>query len=120
MKIAVFVISILVIIVMLLQSCAVFGLSSVSDSLEGTTDPSDTTSGGAMGIAAALAAFVGMAFVLAMQRVALIAYLLGAIFAFMGGALGFSDMTMWGVVLLILAAMTWYARRQEQKSAAET
>lgn len=118
MRIATFVISILVIIVMLLQSCAVFGLGSVADTLGGEEEPSEATSGGAVGIVAALAAFIGMAFVLKMPTVALIAYIVAALLAFAASALGFGDMTIWGVVLLILAGMSFWSRRELRKEQA--
>lgn len=120
MKIAVFIVSILVIIVMLFQSCAIFGLGSLSDSLGGEEEPSEITSGGAVGILAVILAFLGMAFVLGMQRTSSILYTLAALSAFLAGSLGFSDMTVWGVILLLLAAGAWWSGRQERKAQAVT
>lgn len=118
MRIATFVISILLVIVMLLQSCAVFGLGSISDNLGSETGQSDTTSGGAVGILSALTAFIGMAFVLKKPTVSLVMYAISALFAFIASTSGFSDMNIWGVVLLILAGMAFFSRQELRKEEA--
>ena len=117
MRIATFVLSVLVVIIMLLQSCLVFGCSSISDSLSDAEEASDSTGGGAVGVLAALCAFVGMAFVLKLPVVSIVLYLLGALFAFLASTTGFSDMTIWGVALVVLAVLAFFARRELKREA---
>ena len=110
MRVATFVLSVLIVGVMLLQSCAVYGLGSMADAL--SEKPTGYGDMGAAGIVVALAAFVGMAFVLKKPLVAFVSYGLAALLAFGVGALGFSDMNIWGVVLIGLALMALWGKRE--------
>ena len=119
MRVATFVISIVVVVVMFFQSCAVYGLSSISDTLGGQETPSDITSGGALGIFVTILAFLGMAFVLKLPAVSVFLYAIATIFAFLSASTGFSDMTIWGVVLAVLTLFSILAWREQKKARSE-
>lgn len=113
MKIPTFILALGLTIIMFVQACAVAGLGSIADSLAGEEEPSEATSGGAIGLIAAFFCFVGMAFVLAKPSVSLWLFLLGALAALGAGATGFVDMYIYAVALFILAVMSFFARRQK-------
>ena len=109
MRIATLILGIFVVIIMLFQSCAVACLGSVSDSLAEKKTPSETTTGGAFGIMAAVCAIIGAAFVLKVPIVSIVAFLLGALLAGMGPQYKYADGAVWAWVLGILAVFSLFA-----------
>lgn len=118
MRIATFVIGLFVSLVILLQSCTIYGLGSIGESF-GSTEAGEISGSGAVGILAALAAFVATAFVLRMPTVSLLLYVIAALFGFAASASGFSDMRIWGIGMLILAGMSYWGRRELRKEQAD-
>jgi hypothetical protein len=115
MRIAVLIISLILMLLVGLQSCAIFALSGVSSK-------PDTAAGGAVGVFVAFMFLLGAAFVLKFPFVSVIAFGLGGVAGLAAGATtSFSDMTMWGYAGLILAALSFVAflggRRRKQAPA---
>lgn len=94
-----------------LQSFAVFvGGSALEDQA--------TSDGGALGIFIALLFLIGAAFVLAFPPIAFIVFTLAGIVGLGGGAsTEFTDLTIWGVVSFVLAALSLLAIRGKSKKA---
>jgi ABC-type uncharacterized transport system permease subunit len=114
MRLATFILSLFVFGAMLLQSCALYIGGSLVDE--------DTATSGAGGILVALLTLLAFAFVLPFPLFAAILYLAAALLAFGAGASDFKDMTIYGVVLLILAVMAfigWLGKRKQSKQRQE-
>lgn len=92
-----------------LQSCAVFvGGSALED--QGTVD------GGALGIFIALLFLIGAAFVLTFPWVSFVSFVLAGVVGLGGGAsTEFSDLSIWGVVSFVLAALSLLGVREKRK-----
>jgi hypothetical protein len=113
MRIAAFILGILVSAIMGLQSCAVFGLGGLASSLDKTdTAVRQSAGGGAVGLFATVLSLIAMAFVLGVPMVATVIYVLAALIAFAASS-SFPDMKVWAVAMLILAAMTFFSRRKK-------
>ncbi|ABB14636.1 hypothetical protein [Carboxydothermus hydrogenoformans] len=106
MRIASGIISLIIGILVFLQSCTV----SFGDALfSGKT----TGSSGDLGMFVAFLLFIGGAFAFALPKVAMIFSAAAALFAFINGATSdFSDMKVWGVIALILAVMEFFGARK--------
>jgi hypothetical protein len=97
-----------------LQSCAV----SFGGSIGGQRKVEE---GGAVGILVALLFLVASAFALAFPLVSLVAFLIAGLFALAAGATTpFTDLTIWGVVSLVLAVMSFFGWREKRKRRAES
>ena len=81
MRIAALILGIVLSIVAGLQSIALFAVSSVGDSLDEKSDPSNTTGAGALGAFAAFMMFVAAAFVIAKPKVARALFGVAALFS---------------------------------------
>jgi hypothetical protein len=114
MRIATMIIGLILMVIVGLQSCAVSVGGSVLESEK-------TQQGGAVGIFVALLFLVGSAFALVFPLVSLISFLIAGVFALTAGATtDFSDLTIWGVVSLILAVLSFFGWREKRKRRAES
>lgn len=111
MRIAALILTLILGAVVTVQSCAIYALGNVAQAKE-------SIGGGALGLAVAIAWLVGAAFVIGAPTVALIAYLVGGLFALMAASTGFSDMGIWAIASLVLAALAFLGRREKRKKAA--
>lgn len=109
MRIAAMIIALGLMLVVGLQSCAVFvGGSAIEDQA--------TSDGGALGIFVALLFLIGAAFVLAFPLASFIAFTLAGIVGLGGGAsTEFTDLTIWGIVSFVLAVLSLLAIREKRK-----
>jgi hypothetical protein len=103
MRIATLVLGILIVLVLLLQSCATAGISSHSPSITEDDPRSASAVAGGVGLAAALYGVIGLAFVLTVPLVSVLAFALAALLAALGPLFGFSDGKGWAVALGMLS-----------------
>jgi hypothetical protein len=117
LRIATLVISLVLTFLVGLQSCAVYGLSSVAGQ-------QSAAGGGAVGVLVALLYLLGAAFVLGLPTVSTVCFALAGLFGIaVGMNSAFKDLPIWGAVGLILAGMSFFARgrkRRGQKSSPRT
>jgi hypothetical protein len=108
-RIATMVLSLILMLVVGAQSCAV--------SLGGAAFKEKAAEqGGAVGILMALLFLVGGAFALAFPLVSLVAFLLSGLLGLAAGAsTSFTDLTIWGVVSLVLAVLSYFGWREKRK-----
>ncbi|MDQ4002044.1 MAG: hypothetical protein M3283_13850 [Actinomycetota bacterium] len=116
MRIATMILSLILMLVVGAQSCAV----TVGDALG--NEPS-ATQGGVIGIFMAFLFLIGGAFALAFPLVSFIAFVIAGLSGLGAGAsTSFSDLTIWGIVSFVLAALSFFGwrekRRQREESAA--
>lgn len=109
MKIAVLIISLCLSLLIGLQSCAVtVGGSLSSDEV--------TTQGGAVGIFVAFLYIIGAAFALKLPKVSMIVFSVAAFFGLVAAvSADFDDMQIWGIVSLVLTAMSYFGSREKQE-----
>jgi hypothetical protein len=108
------ILSLILMVVVGFQSCAV----SVGDSMLGEKA---SQQGGSIGILMALLFLVGGAFALALPLVSLIAFVFAGIFGLSAGATtSFSDLTIWGIVSLVLAGFSFFGWREKRKRKAQS
>src|SRR3712207_5505655 len=99
MRVATMILSLILMLVVGLQSCAV----SLGDQVIGEKA---SQQGGPLGIFMALLFLVGGAFALAFPLVSLVAFVLAGLIGLAGGATtSFSDLSIWGWVSLALAVL---------------
>lgn len=108
MKIASGIIGLILGLLVLLQSCTV----ATTASLGGNTVVGDA---GAVGILVGFMFFIGGAFAFALPIVAVIVFGLSAALAFLVSG-EFGDMAIWGGAGVILAVMSFFARRSDKKA----
>jgi hypothetical protein len=109
MRIATMILSLILMLVVGFQSCAV----SVGDSMLGEKA---SQQGGSIGILMALLFLVGGAFALAFPLVSLIAFVLAGVLGLSAGATtSFGDLTIWGIVSLVLAIFSFFGWREKRK-----
>lgn len=110
MRIAVGILGLMAGLLVILQSCAV----SVGSNMVGDAATSDA---GAAGLLVGFACFIGGAFAFGLPTVSLVVFALAALAAFAAAASGeFDDLNVWGFGALILAALSFVARRKGQKA----
>jgi hypothetical protein len=109
MKIASGILSLILGLMISLQSCAV----GIGGSI---LDEESATQGGSVGFFVALLFFIGGAFSFALPKVSMVVMIIAG---FLGIAAGsttvYSDMTVWGVVALILAVLNYFGSREKKK-----
>ncbi len=105
MRIATLIIGLILMFVIGIQGCLVgAGGAFLGDE--------QLSGGGGMGFLAALLAGIAAAFSLAKPLVSMIIFIIGAIVSFIAASSGFSDMNVWGVLLLILALFSYFGHRE--------
>ena len=113
MRIAVTIIALVLMVVVGLQSCTVLGLESVVN--EGEQD-----GGAAIGVLVALLFLLGGAFAYATPTTALVMFLFAGLLGVAAGAsTDFADLTFWGIVAFIMAALCLLGRREKGKAKAQ-
>lgn len=108
-RIATTVVALVLMLVIGLQSCAVYAGGSV-------LKEDATAQGGALGILLTLLFLVGGAFALGLPTVSLVVFVLAGLLGLLGGLTsGFPDLTIWGVVALVLAVLSYFGRREKRR-----
>jgi len=109
MRIATMILSLILMLVVGAQSCAV----SLGDAALNTKA---STQGGPIGLFMAFLFLVGGAFALAFPFVSVLAFGFAGIVGLAGGAsTSFGDLTVWGIVSLILAVFSYFGWREKRK-----
>ena len=109
MRIATMIISLILMLVVGAQSCAV----SLGDAALQTKAAEQ---GGPIGLFMAFLFLIGGAFALAFPLVSVLAFFFAGIIGLAGGAsTSFSDLTIWGVVSLILTVLSYFGWREKRK-----
>lgn len=110
MRIAVLIIGIVLSVVMAVQTFLVYALGNVGND-------ADASGGGAVGLLVAFLMLVAAAFAMGVPLVSVILFLLGGVLALLiGASSGFPDLSIWGVVSLILAAMAFVGWRGKRRA----
>jgi hypothetical protein len=108
-RIATMILSLILMLVVGAQSCAV----SIGDEMLGEKA---ATQGGPIGLVMAFLFLVGGAFALAFPLVSLVSFVLAGLLGLAGGGTtSFGDLTIWGVVSLILAVFSFFGWREKRK-----
>ncbi|MFY9113944.1 MAG: hypothetical protein WAO23_01725 [Dethiobacteria bacterium] len=109
MKIASGIISLIIGCIIFLQSCTVgVGGAIFSDEI--------SSQSGSVGMFVAFLLFVSGAFAFVLPKVAMVFSSIAAFFAIVNGATSdFSDMTVWGVIAIILSVVNFFAGRKPKK-----
>ena len=123
MRIAALVLGLFLTIGVLVQSCVVLVGSEVVSELDeqlGTGETAaeleEASGAAAVGILVAVMALVGAAFALGLPRVSAIAYGLGAILGIeTGHSSEFTDLAVWGYLMIGLAALSYFGQRRERR-----
>ncbi len=106
MRIATGVIALVLMVIVGLQACVVYGGAALVED-EGLTE------GGAMGLLITLLYLVGGAFAFGKPMIALVAFALAGVLGVLVGATTvFADMTLWGFAAFFLAAMSYMGHRE--------
>jgi hypothetical protein len=117
------IISLVLMVIVFIQSCAVTVGGSASESLSTTSaeksEAEDLAAAGSVGILVALMWLVAGAFVMSKPRVSMWVFGVAGAFALVGGGSGFSDLYFWGVVSFIFAFMSWRGSIEQELEAAE-
>ena len=109
MRIATMIISLILMLVIGAQSCAV----SLGDA---ALETKAAEQGGPIGLFMAFLFLIGGAFALVFPFVSLLAFFFAGIIGLAGGAsTSFSDLTIWGVVSLILTVLSYFGWREKRK-----
>ena len=114
MRIATMILSLILMVLVGLQSCAVSVGGSIAESEK-------SSQGGAVGIFMALLFLLGGAFALAFPLISLVAFVLAGIFGLAAGATTpFEDLTIWGYVSFALAVLSFFGWREKRRRRAES
>lgn len=115
------IISLVLMVILGIQSCAVSVGGSAVESLSTTSaeqqQGEDLAGAGAAGVLAAFLWLVGAAFVMSRPKVAMWLYGSAALMCLIGATAGFSDLWIWMVVSIGFATMSW--RGISEKARAE-
>lgn len=114
MRIATTILSLVLMVVVGAQSCAVYvGGSALGK--QGTAE------GGALGLLVTLLFLVGAAFAMPFPLVSFLAFLASGLLGLAGGAAtAFTDLTIWGVASLVLATLSFLGIREKRRARAES
>lgn len=104
------IISLILTLIVGLQSCTLYAGGSL-------TRDQGIAGGGTIGIVVALLFLIGGAFAMGVPRLSTFAFGLAALLGLAVGASGtFRDLTVWGVVAILLAVMSYFGDRELQRS----
>ena len=122
MRIATLILSLFLAVGVFFQSCVILVGSEIVSGLdqqssgEKAEDTAELSADAGIGIFVAVLALVGAAFCLGMPRVSLTAYGLGAFFAISTGHTStFSDLAIWGYLMLGLAVLIFFSQPKERR-----
>lgn len=118
MRIAVLIISLCLVAVIGLQSCAVYGLTGATLKLgeivpqtEGLDDASKTQESAAIGVVVAFLFLLGRAFIMGAPTVSITLFSVAALLGFASSS-AFPDLQVWGGIALALAVMSLLGRQE--------
>lgn len=117
MKIATFILGLILSGIMGLQTCAVYGLGSVADAFNKESGASAATTASAGGLFVVFLSLIAMAFTLGKPVASVVFYVAGGLLA-LGLSASFPDLKVWGIAMLILAVMAWFSRSKKLKDVA--
>jgi hypothetical protein len=102
-------------LIVLLQACSAFGLSSMGEAL-GDERSAGLATASAGGVLTGLLVMVGAGFVMPFPRVAAVVLALAGLVGLgIGLSTEFSDQAVWGGVALVLAVMAWFGARGKRR-----
>jgi hypothetical protein len=108
-RIATMILSLILMLLLGAQSCAA-SLGGAALKAKGIEQ------GGAVGILMTFLFLIGGAFALSFPLVSMLAFFFAGVFGLAGGAsTSFGDLTIWGVVSLILAVFSYFGWREKRK-----
>ena len=108
MRVATTILSLVLMVVVGVQSCALYLGGSAMGGL-------GTAEGGALGLLVALLFLVGGAFAMPRPLVSFVAFLASRVFGLAGGATtSFGDLTIWGGAALVLAGLSFLGVREKR------
>ncbi|SFM56349.1 hypothetical protein SAMN03159341_1534 [Paenibacillus sp. 1_12] len=107
MRIATGIISLFLMFIVGLQSCAV----SIGGALSGDTD---TSSVGSIGIFVAFLYLLGGAFAFKLPRISVWIFIIAGILGFIAPSNAFKDMPIWGGVSIALAIMSYFGGKRKK------
>lgn len=109
MRVATLILSLGLMLVVGLQSCTVYIGGSALE------NPA-SAEGGALGVLIAILFLLGAAFVMVYPLVSLFCFVVAGLTGLAGGSsTSFSDLTIWGIVALILATLSFLGVREKRK-----
>jgi hypothetical protein len=118
MRIAVLVVSLLFLLGLGLQSCAVTvgggWLESLSTADADKTEYEQLQFAGLIGLLTAFIWIFGAAFVISKPKASMVLFLVSIPFALIGGALGYNDLFLWAVAAALFAAGSWRGITEQQ------
>lgn len=107
MRVAVLILGLILAVVIFVQSAAIGTANALGDK---------SSSSGSAGFLVGVIFLIGAAFAIGVPRVSLVAFLLAAVIAIpVGASSAFSDLLVWGVVALALAAMSYFGHRERRR-----
>ena len=117
------IISLVLMVALGIQSCAVAVGGSATEELSTNAadrqDGHDLAGGGAMGMLAALLWLIAAAFVMSKPKGATWLYGIAALFCAIGAGTGFSDLWIWMIVSIVFAAMSWRGIGEKERRETE-
>jgi len=119
MRIANLIITLIVSLFLTIQSFAVMAAGSLGESFSESAadkqEAKDLGAGGGVGILVAILWCVAAALVIAKPKVSKIIFIVAAVFLFLGGTSGFSDLYFYGVASLAFALMAHFGVKEQIK-----
>jgi hypothetical protein len=111
MRRAVLIISLVLMLVLGVQSCSVTVGGSATENLSATTEErregEDLKGAGGAGLIAALFWLIGAGFVMGRPKVSVWMFVAAAVFCVIGASAGFTDLWFWMLVSLAFAGLSW-------------
>jgi hypothetical protein len=113
-RVATLILGLILMVVVGLQSCAV----SIGGALG---DSNRMEQGGALGILITLLILLGAAFALAFPMMSLVSFALAGLLGLAAGSTtAFRDLTIWGIVSLVLAVFSFFGWREKRRQREES
>lgn len=120
LRIATLIISLVLMLVLAVQSLAVAAGGSLSSSLSTTQADQkaadDLAAGGAVGLLAALLWLIAAALVLSKPKASIWLFGAAAVMCLLGASSGFSDLYIWAGISAALAALSWRGLLEKRKT----
>jgi hypothetical protein len=118
-RIATLIISLVLMLIMGVQSCAVAVGGSISSSLsESGADKKaaeDLSAGGSIGMFSALLWLIAAGLVLSKPKASMWIFIAAGVFCVIGGSTGYSDLFIWAGASALFALMSWRGISEKQK-----
>lgn len=118
------IISLVLMVALGIQSCAISVGGSVSEEFSSSAaerqQAEDLSGAGGAGMLAAFLWLIGAAFVMSRPKVAMWLYGTSSVFCLIGATAGFTDLWIWMVVALAFTAMSWRGIGEKERAEEET